>query len=85
VSIISLKEAGETDSVAGGNSVLPLDMAEDSVDDMYDGCEDGMKKKVPEYLRNEKNNNTKFKEVWDSHEKLINKKGKRDQQKGQTF
>ncbi|KAG1926491.1 NAD(P)(+)--arginine ADP-ribosyltransferase 2-like [Pimephales promelas] len=58
-------------------------MAEDSVDDMYDGCEDEMKKKVPEYLRNEKNKNPTFKKVWDSQEKRMNKKGKKGQQKDQ--
>ncbi|XP_056106490.1 GPI-linked NAD(P)(+)--arginine ADP-ribosyltransferase 1-like [Rhinichthys klamathensis goyatoka] len=71
------REARESDALAGENGELPLDMAKDSVDDMYDKCEDKMWKNVSAYLRNETNKNPLFKEVWGSHYK----KGKRDEQK----
>ncbi|XP_039660139.1 GPI-linked NAD(P)(+)--arginine ADP-ribosyltransferase 1-like [Perca fluviatilis] len=63
--------ARESDAVAGKNSVFPLDMAENSVDDMYDGCEDKMKQRVTEDLKNEKNNNPNFTEVWDRSENEV--------------
>ncbi|XP_039658019.1 GPI-linked NAD(P)(+)--arginine ADP-ribosyltransferase 1-like [Perca fluviatilis] len=62
---------------AGENSVLPLDMAENSVDDSYSGCEDIMKQKVTQYLQNEKNKDKNFKEVWDSSEKIFYTKFKK--------
>ncbi|XP_031161799.2 ecto-ADP-ribosyltransferase 5-like [Sander lucioperca] len=62
-------KAGGSGAVAGKNSVLPLDMAENSVDDMYDGCKQEMKEMVATYLENEKNKNPFFKRVWDSSEK----------------
>lgn len=76
MSIISLKEAGESGAVAGArageNIELPLDMAENSVDDMYDKCVQEMKKKVvAEYLQNEKNKDKTFKKVWESQEKYV--------------
>ncbi|XP_039658020.1 ecto-ADP-ribosyltransferase 5-like [Perca fluviatilis] len=66
-----------------GKSVFPLDMAENSVDDMYNGCEEEMKKKVTTYLQNEKNNNPNFKEVWDSSEKIIHTKSTKELTKDQ--
>lgn len=81
MSIISLKEAGESGAVAGaragGNSVLPLDMAENSVDDMYDKCEDKMKERVTADLQNDKNKDKTFKKVWESSEKYVLKKFKK--------
>ncbi|XP_039659719.1 NAD(P)(+)--arginine ADP-ribosyltransferase 1-like [Perca fluviatilis] len=64
-------EAGKFGAVAGKNSVLQLDMAENSVDDMYFGCKNKMKKRVTEDLKNEKNNNPNFTEVWDRSEKEV--------------
>ncbi|KAF1389647.1 hypothetical protein PFLUV_G00075640 [Perca fluviatilis] len=70
VIIFTIKEAGKSGAVAGAktgeNSVLPLDMAENSVDDMYDGCKEDMKKRVTKDLENEKNKDKNFKAVWDS-------------------
>ncbi|XP_031161793.1 ecto-ADP-ribosyltransferase 4-like isoform X2 [Sander lucioperca] len=63
--------ARESGAVVGENSVLPLDMAENSVDDMYNGCEKEMMKVEKEYLQNEKNNNPNFTRVWDSQEKEV--------------
>ncbi|KAM3623455.1 uncharacterized protein V6R79_011416 [Siganus canaliculatus] len=42
-----------------------LDMAPNSVDDMYNGCKDKMKEQVQIYLENEKNANSEFKEAWE--------------------
>ncbi|XP_039658018.1 NAD(P)(+)--arginine ADP-ribosyltransferase 1-like [Perca fluviatilis] len=65
-------EAGESGAVAGvgagENGVLPLDMAENSVDDMYDGCKDKMKERVTKDLENEKNKDPFFKKVWDKRQ-----------------
>ncbi|XP_039660241.1 GPI-linked NAD(P)(+)--arginine ADP-ribosyltransferase 1-like [Perca fluviatilis] len=72
----AMMKADESGAVAGENSVLPLDMAENSVDDNYDGCKDKMKERVTTYLENEKNNNEVFKAVWDSQEKYVLKKFK---------
>ncbi|XP_039659717.1 GPI-linked NAD(P)(+)--arginine ADP-ribosyltransferase 1-like [Perca fluviatilis] len=72
VIIFTIKEAGKSGAVAGAktgeNSVLPLDMAENSVDDMYDGCKEDMKKRVTKDLENEKNKDKNFKAVWDRSE-----------------
>ncbi|KAK1902061.1 Ecto-ADP-ribosyltransferase 5 [Dissostichus eleginoides] len=57
------------------DGVLPLDNAPDSVDDMYDGCKDNMKKKVQTYLQNEKNSDNTFKQAWDEGEKYYQKRG----------
>ncbi|KAI9546708.1 hypothetical protein NQZ68_024606 [Dissostichus eleginoides] len=57
------------------DGVLPLDNAPDSVDDMYDGCKDNMKKKVQTYLQNEKNSDNTFKRAWDEGEKYYQKRG----------
>ncbi|XP_028434731.1 ecto-ADP-ribosyltransferase 4-like [Perca flavescens] len=64
-------EAGKSGAVAGNNSVLPLDMAENSVDDMYFGCKKQMKKRVTKDLENEKNNNPNFTRVWDRSENEV--------------
>lgn len=55
--------------------VTALDMAPNSVDDMYNGCKVQMKTKVQtEYLPNEKNTNKKFKQAWDEAEQRYNTK-----------
>ncbi|XP_049428218.1 ecto-ADP-ribosyltransferase 5-like [Epinephelus fuscoguttatus] len=62
----------------GLNSCLQLDMAPNSVDDMYNGCKDNMKFKVQtEYLQNEKNRDRNFKQAWDEAEKYDTQKWKR--------
>ncbi|KAM9363649.1 NAD(P)(+)--arginine ADP-ribosyltransferase 1-like [Symphorus nematophorus] len=59
----------------GLNHVVQLDMASNSVDDMYDGCKDKMKSKVEnEYLPNEKNSNSKFKQAWEAAERRFKKR-----------
>nr|XP_020444402.1 ecto-ADP-ribosyltransferase 5-like [Monopterus albus] len=60
----------------GSNHKLPLDMAENSVDDMYNGCEKQMKDKVKTYLDNEKNSNQDFKQAWSDAEQYYNEKWK---------
>uniref|UniRef100_A0A3P9IKA7 NAD(P)(+)--arginine ADP-ribosyltransferase n=1 Tax=Oryzias latipes TaxID=8090 RepID=A0A3P9IKA7_ORYLA len=48
----------------------PLDLADNSVDDMYEGCEDKMSEKVEkEFLENEKNTNEIFRAAWNEAEK----------------
>ncbi|XP_043969774.1 ecto-ADP-ribosyltransferase 5-like [Gambusia affinis] len=48
---------------------IPLNMAPDSVDDMYDKCEEKMKGKIEnDFLQNEKNKNKNFKEAWNKAE-----------------
>lgn len=60
---------------SGINDVVQLDMAPDSVDDMYAGCKDQMKSKVKtEYLPNEKNANSQFRKAWEAAEKRFKKK-----------
>ncbi|XP_026216396.1 erythroblast NAD(P)(+)--arginine ADP-ribosyltransferase-like [Anabas testudineus] len=56
----------------GLNGILPLDMAPQSVDDMYKGCDNS--KQMKEYLQSEKNNNKIFKNAWDIAEKECKKK-----------
>ncbi|XP_031161798.1 GPI-linked NAD(P)(+)--arginine ADP-ribosyltransferase 1-like [Sander lucioperca] len=70
-------KAGRSGAVPGKNSVLPLDMAENSVDDSYNGCKDKMKKRVTKDLENEKNINPNFKAVWDSSEEIVHTKFKK--------
>ncbi|XP_027872159.1 ecto-ADP-ribosyltransferase 5-like [Xiphophorus couchianus] len=53
---------------------IQLDMAPNSVDDMYDKCENDMERIIAEtFLQNEKNKNKDFKQAWDSAEKYYNK------------
>ncbi|XP_042338640.1 erythroblast NAD(P)(+)--arginine ADP-ribosyltransferase-like, partial [Plectropomus leopardus] len=52
----------------GTDASIQLDMAPNSVDDMYDGCRDQMMKKLPEYLNNEKNRNKEFAKAWKNAE-----------------
>ncbi|KAI3372974.1 hypothetical protein L3Q82_023413, partial [Scortum barcoo] len=40
-------------------------MAENSVDDMYRGCEDKMSEMAKKYLTKEKNENQNFTDAWD--------------------
>uniref|UniRef100_A0A8C9YUG3 NAD(P)(+)--arginine ADP-ribosyltransferase n=1 Tax=Sander lucioperca TaxID=283035 RepID=A0A8C9YUG3_SANLU len=59
-------KTGRSGAVAGKDSVLPLDMAQNSVDDMYNGCQQAMKEKVKkEYLQNEKEADKAFRDIWD--------------------
>uniref|UniRef100_A0A3B5RAJ2 NAD(P)(+)--arginine ADP-ribosyltransferase n=1 Tax=Xiphophorus maculatus TaxID=8083 RepID=A0A3B5RAJ2_XIPMA len=52
-----------------------LDMALDSVDDAYAGCEDDMERKVrTDFLPSEKNQDTNFSLAWNEAEKHYNKK-----------
>lgn len=62
----------------GLNEILQLDMAPNSVDDMYDGCKDKMKKVEKEYLQNEKNKDKQFKEAWDKAENALKPKNKKN-------
>ncbi|XP_033472398.2 ecto-ADP-ribosyltransferase 5-like [Epinephelus lanceolatus] len=62
---------------AGADDILKLDMAPNSVDDMYQGCKDKMYQKLQEYLANEKNTNPTFKRAWESSEQWYNKKFKK--------
>ncbi|XP_032417967.1 NAD(P)(+)--arginine ADP-ribosyltransferase 1-like [Xiphophorus hellerii] len=56
---------------------LPLDMAENSVDDMYEGCEEEMAAKVmTELLAREKNMSENFRLAWDEAATEYNKKWK---------
>ncbi|KAK2815934.1 hypothetical protein Q5P01_026401 [Channa striata] len=52
-------------SSSGFNRYLPLDMAENSVDDMYEDCEKQMMSKAKEYLKDEINKDSNFKKAWD--------------------
>ncbi|XP_043969778.1 ecto-ADP-ribosyltransferase 5-like [Gambusia affinis] len=54
------------------SSSFPLDIAPDSVDDMYDGCEKEMKKKVASLLNTEKSG--EFRKAWLAAEKYYNNK-----------
>ncbi|KAM6939533.1 erythroblast NAD(P)(+)--arginine ADP-ribosyltransferase-like [Xenentodon cancila] len=63
-------------------NVIKLDMALNSVDDMYDGCKDEMEKKVMnEFLLNERNKNKNFCQAWNEAEKYYNKKWNRKHEK----
>lgn len=56
-------------------SSFHLDMALDSVDDAYAGCEDDMERKVrTDFLPSEKNQDTNFSLAWNEAEKHYNKK-----------
>ncbi|XP_041641421.1 ecto-ADP-ribosyltransferase 5-like isoform X2 [Cheilinus undulatus] len=60
------------------NTQVPLDLAPDSVDDMYAGCKDKMEYRVKkEYLMNEKSKDKNFTLAWAEAEKYYNKKWKR--------
>ncbi|GAA6227061.1 ecto-ADP-ribosyltransferase 5-like [Lates japonicus] len=56
------------------DDVLTLDMAPDSVDDMYDGCKDKMRAEANNYLKNEKNVVSNFRLAWEKAEKKWSKK-----------
>ncbi|XP_014857270.1 PREDICTED: ecto-ADP-ribosyltransferase 5-like isoform X2 [Poecilia mexicana] len=56
-------------------SLFYLDMALDSVDDAYAGCEGDMERKVrTDFLPSEKNQNSNFSLAWNEAEKHYNKK-----------
>lgn len=62
----------------GLNGVFPLDLAPNSVDDMYDGCKKQSEDRVREkYLQNELNNDINFRLAWREAEQYDNKKWKR--------
>ncbi|TKS68923.1 Ecto-ADP-ribosyltransferase 5 [Collichthys lucidus] len=65
------------DSETGSDDVLPLDMAPNSVDDMYDGCKDKMRQLVVSMLQDEKSKNEDFKTAWDGAEDYYNNKWKK--------
>ncbi|XP_054897435.1 ecto-ADP-ribosyltransferase 5-like [Poeciliopsis prolifica] len=51
---------------------FPLDLAPNSVDDMYDGCEDEMEKKMASLLNREKKGD--FRRAWHAAQKYYNNK-----------
>ncbi|XP_014911819.1 erythroblast NAD(P)(+)--arginine ADP-ribosyltransferase-like [Poecilia latipinna] len=52
-----------------------LDMASDSVDDMYDKCEEKMKEEIEKkFLPNEQNKNKNFKQAWNNAEEYYKRK-----------
>ncbi|XP_073800197.1 ecto-ADP-ribosyltransferase 5-like [Danio rerio] len=58
--------------VAAVEEIFPLDMAQNSADDQFDGCRDKMARKVHNYyLNNEKNGNPNFKLAWEVGEKAV--------------
>ncbi|XP_020324192.2 ecto-ADP-ribosyltransferase 5-like [Oncorhynchus kisutch] len=58
-------------------SNFPLDMAPDSVDDSYKGCEEKMLRKVHDYyLPKERGENKDFNQAWTTAEDHYTKKGK---------
>ncbi|XP_078027296.1 erythroblast NAD(P)(+)--arginine ADP-ribosyltransferase-like [Epinephelus lanceolatus] len=62
---------------AGADDILKLDMAPNSVDDMYQGCKREMYQNLQELLANEKNKNPTFKGAWESSEQRYNNKFKK--------
>ncbi|XP_029622367.1 ecto-ADP-ribosyltransferase 5-like [Salmo trutta] len=61
----------------GLKSNIPLNMAPDSVDDSYKGCEDKMLRKVLDlYLPKERQENKDFNQAWTAAEKHYKIKGK---------
>ncbi len=65
MSIISLQQPAEP----GPNDIIPLDMAPNSVDDLYGmDCRDKMPNLIKQYLLNERNTNSRFKDAWDQSE-----------------
>lgn len=63
----------------GLDGLTRLDMAPNSVDDMFEGCKDQMKTVVhDEYLPNEKNANSKFRQAWNEAEEIYNANWKRN-------
>lgn len=68
---------------AGLDALTGLDMAPNSVDDMFEGCKDQMKTVVQnEYLPNEKNTNRKFRQAWNEAEEIYNASWKRNSTMG---
>uniref|UniRef100_A0A3P9JSE7 NAD(P)(+)--arginine ADP-ribosyltransferase n=1 Tax=Oryzias latipes TaxID=8090 RepID=A0A3P9JSE7_ORYLA len=65
-------------ALPGLTSVYPLDLAINSVDDMYKGCEKKMYQKVEkEFLENEKNTNEIFRAAWNEAENYFNERWKK--------
>ncbi|XP_019113474.2 ecto-ADP-ribosyltransferase 5-like [Larimichthys crocea] len=65
------------DFETGSGDVLPLDMAPNSVDDMYIGCKDEMLQAVVSKLEEEKSIDENFKKAWDGAENYYNNKWKK--------
>ncbi|XP_053710880.1 ecto-ADP-ribosyltransferase 5-like [Synchiropus splendidus] len=55
---------------------LDLDLAPNSVDDMYNGCVSEMEKVASEFLEKEKNGNQNFKMAWDKAREKFHRKSK---------
>ncbi len=73
---------------ADPESKVPLDLAPNAVDDMYNGCKDKMEYRVREqYLINEKNKDKNFTLAWGEAEKYYNKiwKGKKGKRPSATL
>ncbi|KAM9857317.1 ecto-ADP-ribosyltransferase 5-like [Aulostomus maculatus] len=63
--------------IAKPGSHIPLDLALDSIDDMYNGCKNKMEYKVKrEYFLNEKNKDGNLTLAWTEAEKYYNKRWK---------
>ncbi|KAM6939536.1 NAD(P)(+)--arginine ADP-ribosyltransferase 2-like [Xenentodon cancila] len=60
-------------TVGTSQNIIPLDMAPNSVDDMYEGCKDEMLTKVQQaFLPTEKSKVKNFFQAWDQAEKYYN-------------
>ncbi|XP_068452309.1 ecto-ADP-ribosyltransferase 5-like [Clinocottus analis] len=59
-------DPGHGASSSSSSPLQPLDMAPNSVDDMYVGCREKMEERVATYLENEKNANPDFKKAWNT-------------------
>ncbi|XP_055012782.1 ecto-ADP-ribosyltransferase 4-like [Boleophthalmus pectinirostris] len=61
------------------SAIIPLNMMEKSVDDMYDGCSKEMDEKVKnEYFPREMKNNQLFRDAWKKTESCVNDKYNKD-------
>ncbi|XP_042609937.1 ecto-ADP-ribosyltransferase 5-like [Cyprinus carpio] len=67
--LLILVVLGQVHRAAAKGEIFPLDMAEDSVDDQYDGCTEKMTQLVEtKYLENEKSASPEFKSKWENGE-----------------
>uniref|UniRef100_A0A8C1DRV5 NAD(P)(+)--arginine ADP-ribosyltransferase n=2 Tax=Cyprinus carpio TaxID=7962 RepID=A0A8C1DRV5_CYPCA len=65
---------GQDHRAAVEGQIFPLDMANNSVDDLYYGCKEKMAKQVKtEYLKKELNNSVDFKKVWEIGKKKVSR------------
>ncbi|XP_059393541.1 NAD(P)(+)--arginine ADP-ribosyltransferase 2-like [Carassius carassius] len=66
---------GKDHRAAVKGKIFPLDMALDSVDDLYYGCKEKMAKQVDkEYLKKELRNSVDFEKVWEIGKNKVSKK-----------